>query len=86
MQLPEENLVHVQCADCDMRLMEFIKIRESNKEHKFKVLCPGEKCEGSWEVEIIGDCVYNTPEGLVIENMNLNEETGVMTIEVNKNE
>ena len=86
MELPEENLINVECADCKMALIQFVKVRESDKEHKFKVLCPNKKCEGSWEVEIIGDCVYTTPKELMIGNMDLNEETGVMTIEVNKNE
>ena len=86
MELPEENLINVQCADCKMDLMQFVKIRESDRENKFKIICPEEKCEGSWEVEIIGDCVYTSPEGMSVGHMELDEETGVMIIQVNKNE
>ena len=65
--------VEVKCADCDKTLLQLVRIRPSEEEQKLVVDCPF--CDGeSWITELSGKYFQSPPEGLLLGEMEEEEE------------
>lgn len=64
--------VSINCADCDNVLLNLVRIRQSEKQQKLIVECPF--CDGeSWITELTGKYFQSPPEGLMIGEMDEEE-------------
>ena len=65
--------VEVACADCDKVLLRLVRIRQSEERQKLIVECPF--CDGeSWIAELSGKYFQSPPEGLMLGEMEEEEE------------
>jgi len=65
--------VSVNCADCDSVLLKLVRVRQSEEQQKLIVECPF--CDGeSWITELAGKYFQSPPEGLMIGEMEEEEE------------
>jgi len=65
--------VEVKCADCDKALLQLVRVQQSEEKQKLVVECPF--CDGeSWIVELSGKYFQAPPEGLMLGEMEEQEE------------
>lgn len=80
----EERII--KCADCGLKLVEIIKVKENDGRKAVLATCP---CGGgSFLYEVEGQTLIQAVEGMSISDMPIETVDGVMhiTIEVIKNE
>ena len=65
--------VEAKCADCDKALLQLVRIQKSEYKQKLIVECPF--CNGeSWIIELSGKYFQAPPEGLLLGEMEEQEE------------
>ena len=65
--------VEVKCADCDKTLLQLVRVQITEERQKLIVDCPF--CDGeSWLVELSGKNFQSPPEGLLLGEMEEDEE------------
>jgi len=63
----------VKCADCEKTLLQLVRIKQSEEKQKLIVECPF--CDGeSWIVELSGKYFQAPPEGLMLGEMEEEED------------
>ena len=68
-----------QCADCEEVLLNFVRIRDSDKQHRFIIKCP--LCEGeSWVIELTGDYFQKPPNRLLLDDITEDEEIYIVNM------
>ena len=74
--------LNINCADCDKLLLKMVRSRKTEEVQKLIINCPF--CNGqSWMQELVGKYYQSAPDGLLLGDMEENDDLYELNMEIN---